>query len=95
MLNRIVFGHKCDKGWQLGYFKATNICYWVSFNAFDNIELCLVMNVTKGGNWAISWPPIFATGLVLLLPFIPGTGSKYLPNTCTLHKMFISDTAHH
>ena len=23
----IVFSHKSDKGWQLGYFTATDICY--------------------------------------------------------------------
>ena len=23
--------HKSDKGWQLGYYKATNICYWVYY----------------------------------------------------------------
>ena len=33
-------------------------------NAFDHIELSLVINLTKGGNWAIPWPPIFATGYV-------------------------------
>ena len=33
-------------------------------NAFDHMELCLVINLTKGGNWAISQPPIFATGYV-------------------------------
>ena len=32
--------------------------------AFDHMELCLVINLTKGGNWAISRPPIFATGYV-------------------------------
>ena len=25
----IVFGHKSDKGLQLGYSMTTNICYWV------------------------------------------------------------------
>ena len=52
-------------------------------NAFDHMELCLVIKLTKGGNWAIYghqyWQ--FATGLlVLLLPFIPGSkhASKYL-----------------
>ena len=47
-------------------------------NAFDHVELCLVIYLTKGGNWAITMSQIFATGYVsLLLPFIPG--SKYLP----------------
>ena len=31
-------------------------------NAFDHMKLCLVINLTKGGNWAIPRPPIFATG---------------------------------
>ena len=31
-------------------------------NAFDHMELCFVINLTKDGNWAITWPPIFATG---------------------------------
>ena len=54
-----------------------------SINAFDHMELCLVINLTKGGNWAISRPPIFdnmllVSGLLVLrLTFIPG--SKYLP----------------
>ena len=33
-------------------------------NAFDHMELCLVINLTKDGNWAITQPPIFATGYV-------------------------------
>ena len=33
-------------------------------NAFDHMELCFVINLTKGGNWAITRPPIFATGYV-------------------------------
>ena len=33
-------------------------------NAFDHMELCLVINLTKGGNWTILQPPIFATGFV-------------------------------
>ena len=52
-------------------------------NAFEHMEFCLVIKLTKNGNWAIYghqyWQ--FATGLlVLLLPFIPGSnhGSKCL-----------------
>ena len=41
--------------------------------AFDRTELCLVINLTKGGNWAFSRPPIFATGLVLMLSFLHGS----------------------
>ena len=33
-------------------------------NAFDHIELCLVINLTTGGIWAIPRPPILATGYV-------------------------------
>ena len=33
-------------------------------NAFDHTEWCLVINLTKSGNWAVSQPPIFATGYV-------------------------------
>ena len=33
-------------------------------SAFDHMELCLVINLTKGGNLAITRPPIFATGYV-------------------------------
>ena len=46
-------------------------------NAFDHMELCLVINLTKGGNWAITLSQIFDTDMLVLLPlFIPG--SKYL-----------------
>ena len=30
-------------------------------NAFDHMEFCLVINLTIGGNWAVTWPPIIAT----------------------------------
>ena len=33
-------------------------------NAFDSMELCFVINLTKDGNWANTRPPIFATGYV-------------------------------
>ena len=33
-------------------------------NAFDHMELCLVINLTKDGNWTIPRPQIFATGHV-------------------------------
>ena len=33
-------------------------------NAFDQMELCLVINLTKGGIWAITRPPIFTPGYV-------------------------------
>ena len=33
-------------------------------NAFDHMELCLVIYLAKGGNWAIAMSPIFASGYV-------------------------------
>ena len=35
-------------------------------NAFDHMEFCLVINLTMGGNWAVTctWPPTIATGYV-------------------------------
>ena len=33
-------------------------------NAFDHMELCFVINLTKDGKWAITRPPIFATRYV-------------------------------
>ena len=33
-------------------------------NAFDHTEFCLVMNLTMGGNWAVTWPPIIAARYV-------------------------------
>ena len=36
-------------------------------NAFDNVEFCLVVNLTMGGNWAVTWAPIIATRYVVLL----------------------------
>ena len=33
-------------------------------NAFNPKEMCLVIYLTKGGNWAITMSPVFATGYV-------------------------------
>ena len=33
-------------------------------NAVYHMELCFVINLTKAGNWAITWPPVSATGYV-------------------------------
>ena len=33
-------------------------------NAFDHMEFCLVINLTMGGNQAVTWPPIIATRYV-------------------------------
>ena len=33
-------------------------------NAFDHMELCLVKNLTFGGNQAVTWPSIIAARYV-------------------------------
>ena len=33
-------------------------------NAFDHMKFCLVINLTMGGNWAVTWPPIIVTRYV-------------------------------
>ena len=33
-------------------------------NAFDYMEFCLVINLTMGGNLAVTWPPVIATRFV-------------------------------
>ena len=54
-------------------------------NAFDHIEICLVIKLTLDGIWAVTWPPIIATRYVSLqLPQIPG--SKYLQVLATHRK---------
>ena len=58
-------------------------------NAFDHMELCLVINLTKGGNWAISRPPIFATGYV---SFSNTFYTRLQLSTCYLQKKLISNT---
>ena len=30
-------------------------------NAFDNMEFCLILNLTVGDKEAVTWPPIIAT----------------------------------
>ena len=58
-------------------------------NAFDYMELCFVINLTKDDNWAITRPPIFATGYVsLATPFLYQVAS-----TCYLQKKLIKVTA--
>ena len=37
-------------------------------NAFDHMEFCLVLNLTMGGNQAVTWPPIIATRYVSFAP---------------------------
>ena len=58
-------------------------------NAFDHMELCFVINLTKDGTWAITRPPIFATGYVCFATFLYLPGSKYLLPA----KKLISNTA--
>ena len=58
------------------------------YNAFDHMELCFVINLTKDGNWAITGPPIFATGYVSF-----ATSFLYqVANTCYMQKRLISNT---
>ena len=33
-------------------------------NAFDHMEFCLVINLTMAANWAVTGPPVIATGYV-------------------------------
>ena len=51
-------------------------------NAFDHMEYCLVINLTIGGNQAVTWPPIIATRNVSLATTLNTCtnvpGSKYL-----------------
>ena len=53
-------------------------------NAFDHVKFCSKFGhklLTMDGNWAVTLPPIIATGysmLVLLLPKIFG-GKHFLP----------------
>ena len=49
------------------------------YNNNNHIEFCLVINLTMGGNRAVTWPPelLLLGMLVLLPPLIPGS-SKYL-----------------
>ena len=52
-------------------------------NAFDHMELCYVINLTKDGNCAITRPPIFATGYVCFaISFLYQVARK----TCYLQK---------
>ena len=57
-------------------------------NAFDRMELCFVINLTKNGNWDITRPPIFATGFVSFAT----TLLYQVVSTCYLPKKLISNT---
>ena len=50
--------------------------------------MCFVINLTKDGNWAITWPPIFATGYVSFAT----TFLYQVASTCNLQKKLISYT---
>ena len=58
-------------------------------NAFDHMELCLVINLTKDGNWAITRPPIFSTGYVSFA----STFLYQVASICYRQKKLISNTA--
>ena len=57
-------------------------------NAFDHMELCFVINLTKDDNWAITRPLIFALGYTRFCYYLFIPGSKYL------QKKLISNTVH-
>ena len=57
-------------------------------NSFDHMELSLVINLTKGGNWAIPQPPLFATGYVRFAT----TFLYQVAIPCYLQTMLISNT---
>ena len=46
-------------------------------NAFDHMEFCLVINLTMNGKWAVTWPPIIATGY-RLVSYLKYEVPKYL-----------------
>ena len=56
--------------------------------AFDHMELCFVINLTKDGDWAITRLPIFATGYVSF-----ATNLYHVASTCYLQKKLISNIA--
>ena len=58
-------------------------------NAFDHMELWFVINLTMDGNWAVTRPPIFATGYVCFAT----TFLYQVASTCYLQKKLISNTA--
>ena len=60
-------------------------------NASDHMEFCLVINMTFGGNWAvtITWPPIIATRCV---SFATSLNTKNLASTNYPQRKLISNT---
>ena len=52
------------------------------------MEMCFVINLTKDGNWAFAWPPIFATGYVSFAT----TFLHQVASTCYPQKKLISNT---
>ena len=58
-------------------------------NAFDHMELCFVINLTKDGNWAITRSPIFATVCVTFATGCVTFATTFLyqvASTCYLQK---------
>ena len=62
-------------------------------NAFDHMALCLVINLTKDGNWTIPRPLIFATGYVSFATTFYTT-SKYLLPTEKVLALFFFPSYH-
>ena len=58
-------------------------------NAFDHMELCLVINLRKGSNWAITQSLIFASGYVCFAT----TFLYEVAYSCFLQKTSISNIA--
>ena len=57
-------------------------------SVFDHMELCLLINLTKGSNWAIARLPIFAARYVSFAT----TFLYKVASTCYLQKKLISNT---
>ena len=51
-------------------------------NAFNHMELCFVINLTKDGNWAITLSLIFSAGYVSFATMF----FYQVANTCYLQK---------
>ena len=63
-------------------------------NDFGHMALCLVINLRKGSNWAVSLSPIFATAYLLI--FFATTFlyqvARMVENSYYLKKTLISNT---
>ena len=46
--------------------------------AYDHMGFCLVINLTTGGNWALTWPLMIATRYVSSATTLNAVDSRYL-----------------